>query len=105
MIINLNLLATLAGCIALLAFWLKHWRSGLRGLMLALLGCLAIFTLYRSNGQFMSMLGSLILIVALAALLALLTALIHTRRRRVHVYIPPEQRRSPGKVTRAVKPR
>lgn len=105
MTIDLNLIAAGAGCIALLVVWLKFWKSGPRGLFLALLGCLAIFTLYRSNGQFQSMLGSLLLIVALAALLALITALIHTRRKRVHVYIPPEQRRSPGKVTRAVKPR
>lgn len=104
MIIDLNLLASLAGCIALLAVWLKFWKkSGLRGFLLALLGCLTIYAIYKSNGQFLGMLGNVLLIAALAALLALVTGLIHARRRRVHVYIPPEQRRSPGKVTRAVK--
>lgn len=103
MVINLNVLTSIAGCLALLVVWLRNARSGWRGLGLVALGWLTIYTLYRSNGKLMSMIGSIVLITVAIGILVVICSLIRSRRRRyVEVYIPPEQRSAPGHVTRKV---
>ena len=106
MVLNLNLLAAIVGCLVLVLFWLCHMRSGLRGLGLTLLGCVTIYAIYRSAGDMMSMIGSIVLVQLAACLLVVVCAVVRARRRNtIAIYVPLDQRTSPERATRKVAKR
>lgn len=93
--LNFNLIAALAGCLALLVCCRVIWpTSRLRGLVLAGGGCALIIGVtlaYTSPAQMLRLAGVLLAIGVLALVLMCLGMLVHTRRQRGPRYRPPRQ--------------
>lgn len=93
--LNFNMIAALAGCLALLICCRVIWPSSrLRGLILAGGGCALIIGVtlaYTSPAQLLALAGVLLAIGLLSLILACLSLLAYTRRQRGPRYRPPRQ--------------
>jgi len=100
----LNLLIVDAGCAALITFYLFHLRSGLRGLVLLLVGCAAIICAYFYVERMFTLLGIVLAAVLLCSALACIAALARANRRKVRYYVPPQARRRSAQVSARRRP-
>lgn len=93
--LNFNVIAALAGCLALLVCCRVIWQaSRLRGLVLAGGGCVLIIGLtvaYTFPAQALPVAGVLLAIGVLSLLLVCLSMLIHVYRQRGPRYQPPRE--------------
>ena len=91
MTITLDALVVLAGCAVLVAFWLTHLKSGIRGLLLTCTGCALIFLAYEGIGRLLSLAGIIVACVVLALVLLSVAMLARVRRRYIPRYEAPKE--------------
>lgn len=94
MILNLNYVAAVIGCIALLVCWLVCHKSGKRGLLLALGGCLVIIAAtlaYKDTWRLADFAGIVLACCVLLLLFLSISMVTKARRRRVPHYQAPDK--------------
>lgn len=91
---NLNWIAAILGCSALLVVWVLFRTSGMRGLTFALVGCVVIIgtVLFEQDGGRLLSLAGIVFAIFVLALLVLCFTMISqaVRKRRPH-YQPPDE--------------
>lgn len=94
MIINLNYLVAALGCIALLVCWIVCRKSGSRGLLLALGGCIVIAfaaLAYQDTWRLVDLIGIVLACCVLLLLVLSISMVMKARRRRVPTYQAPDR--------------